>query len=203
MFKITNEALTFLKQKDPYMKALITHVDTPYEPTYSDPFEALVVIITGQQISEKAAASIVERLKKTYPPLTPSTIKALSVHQLKSVGLSNAKANTILRIANLDELDHLKTYSKSNVEKTLLNVKGIGPWSVEMFHFMCLKDPDILSLGDIAVVNGIKRLYGVNDEKVKTFQNYFSPYGSTAAAYLWKLLEVDEATLKKIKEDVE
>lgn len=203
MFEISKDALTFLKQKDARMRTLINSVPRPYEPTFDDPFEALIVIITGQQISEKAASAIVERLKDAYAPLTQTHFQSLDVDDLKKIGLSKTKAETILRLAHLNDLHTLKDADKETVNQTLLAIKGIGPWSVDMFHFMCRQDPNILSLGDIAIVNGLKRLYDLDDHASLThFKSYFHPHGSTAAAYLWKLLDLDEPTLNTIKKEV-
>lgn len=185
------------------MRALVDTLGEPEERAIDDPFKAMIVIITGQQISEKAADSIVERIFEHFNPITQERFRTLSVDDLRSVGLSRMKASTILRLAQLDDLWELKDAPKETVEKQLLDIKGVGHWSVEMFHFVCRQDPHILSLRDIGIVNALRRLYDLDkDEPLDSFKDYFHPYQSVAASYLWKLLEVDDETLQSIKKDV-
>jgi|GEM_PF-654826 len=202
-FEISTEAKSFLRNKDPYMRALIDSVGEPEERAIDDPFKAMIVIITGQQISEKAADSIIARIFERFNPITQKHFSTLSVEDLRSVGLSRMKASTILRLAKMDDLSELRDAPKETVEKRLLDIKGVGRWSVEMFHFVCRQDPHILSLRDIGIVNALRRLYDLDkDAPLDVFKDYFHPYQSVAASYLWKLLEVDDETLQSIKKDV-
>ncbi len=202
IMKFPEEAKNVLASRDPIMGALIEHLE-PYEYHISDPFHALVDIIIGQQISEIAKAAIMKRFKQAFTPITKDTIQNSSVADLKAVGLSAMKAQTIKRLADSDiDFNALKTMSNDDIETTLLNIKGIGPWSVDMFKFVALNDPDVLSLKDIAIVNALKRCYGVEKHDMPAFKEQFSPYGSTAAAYLWRALDVDQATLNSILKDV-
>ncbi len=202
IMKFSEKAKKELAMRDDVMRALIKHLE-PDEYHIKDPFEALVDIIIGQQISEKAKAAIMKRFKKTFNPITKDTFKTVDIEQMKATGLSKMKAQTIKRLANSNiDFDALKTMDHETIEQTLLSVKGIGPWSLDMFKFVALNDPDVLSLKDIAIVNALKKLYGVQKEDMPAFIQRFSPYGSTAAAYLWRSLDVDDETLKSILKDV-
>ena len=203
IFPIKKDALTHLKKLDAHMNALITHLDYPEEQQIEDGFFALCDIIIGQQISETAKAAIMKRFKDAFSPITKARINQASLDDLRGVGLSKMKAMTMQRLSASDmDFTALKHHDTDTIRKTLLAFKGIGQWSVDMFFFVAMGLPDILSVKDIGIINGIMRLYGVSKETAYTFENYFSPYGSTAASYLWKLLEVDDATLEKIKKDV-
>ncbi len=203
-YTISEEAKQFLKAKDPYMKALLKYGNKPYEQSIDDPFQAMVDIIIGQQISEKAKESIVKRLYERCGPVTQTHFKTLSIETMREVGLSKMKAETIKRLANMEALKDLPNQPIETIDKTLLNVKGVGKWSVEMFHFVCLQSPHIFSLKDIGIVNGLKKLYRLNkDADLEHFKTYYHPHESAAASYIWMVLELDKATLNKIYEEVD
>lgn len=203
-FTITPSAKAHLRSLDQHMKALIDHVEHPVEQQLSDGFYALCDIIIGQQISETAKAAIMARFKDAFDPVDKATLKSADIEALRSVGLSRMKARTIVRLAQSDvDFDALKAYPLQTIQSTLLAFKGVGQWSVDMFFFVAMGHPDVFSLKDIGIINGLVRLYGIDKEAAQNYKHYFSPYSSTAMAYLWKLLEIDDATLKTIKKDVE
>jgi len=202
-YRITDEAVKFLKQKDPRMKRLVELAPTPREYMIDDAFTALVDIIVGQQISETAKASIKARLDEAFAPIEKNRLKKASVEDLRQVGLSRMKARTILNLAKSDvDFNELKTNDKQTIQKTLLSFKGIGKWSVEMFFFVCLRDANVLSLSDMGIRNALKTLYGCGDDELDKFPAYFHPHESAAASYLWTMLDLDKETIKSIKKDV-
>ncbi len=202
-YRITDEAKTFLKNKDGRMKRLVEQAPTPREYMIDNAFAALVDIIVGQQISETAKASIKARLDDAFSPVEKARFKRLNEEDLRQVGLSRMKARTILNLAKSDiDFDALKEHDKKTIEKTLRAFKGIGRWSVEMFFFVCLRDPNVLSLSDMGIRNALKTLYDCDDEDLEKYPEYFHPYESAAASYLWTLLDMDKETVKTIKKDV-
>ncbi len=199
---IPKEARDALAKKDATMKRLIETI-SPDEMVIEAPFEALVDIIVGQQISEAAQAAIMKRFKEKFGYPDKEKIKQETEDSLKSVGLSSMKAKTILRLAHSDiDFNDLKQQPPEAIRRDLSAIKGIGPWTVDMFFFICLKDPDVLSLHDLGIVNAIKKLYGLEKQEMHALKETFSPYGSYAAAYLWASLRYSDATIEAILKDV-
>lgn len=198
-FQISEDAITHLKKRDPIMNRLISAVGVPNEPTIDDPFYALVDTIIGQQISEHVKGILMERLIENGGTITPERLKTLGKQGMYVLGISKMKADTILRIADMkDMLPSLKEKDLKTVRGTLKSVKGIGEWTIEMFMFVCLQNPHILSLNDMGIKNAIKALYDI-EENLDSFKEYFYPYESVAAAYLWKSLELNDDELQAIK----
>ena len=198
-FPITEDAITHLKKLDPIMKRLIESADLPYEPTIDDPFHALVDTIMGQQISEHVKGILMERLREKAGDITPEALINLGKKEMHALGISKMKADTILRLAAMkDVIYSLKNKDLDTVRGTLKSVKGVGEWTIEMFLFVCLQNPHVLSLNDKGIENAIRKLYDVEDS-LDGFKDYYYPYESVAAAYLWKSLELDDKTIDAIK----
>ena len=181
------------------MKRLITAVEVPNEPTIDDPFHALVDTIMGQQISEHVKGILMDRLKEKAGEITPEALIKLGKKEMHLLGISKMKADTILRLAEMKDVIYtLKDKDLETVRRTLKSVKGVGEWTIEMFFFVCLQNPHVLSLNDKGIENAIRKLYDT-EGSLESFKEYFYPHESTAAAYLWKALELDEQTVDSIK----
>ena len=164
-----------------------------------DHFTGLCRIITSQQVSTKAAAAIFERFCGLFPHKKPTAVKvlALSEQELRSAGLSSSKINSIRDLARHiaeKELD-LKNIEKREDEEiraSLIKVKGIGPWSAEMFLIFYLGREDIFSPGDLGLRTAIMKLYRKkklpSPEASAKMARRWSPYRSYACRILWESL---------------
>lgn len=162
-------------------------------------FLDLIDIVTGQQLSLKAAATIYKRFLDLFDDGNPTAKQILDTPhgKLRSVGLSNSKASYVHNIAKAVEegiLDfkNLSELEDEQVTKTLTSIKGLGPWSAEMFLMFSLKRSDVFSLGDLGVRTAISRLYGVDREdkiKILNISRSWQPYRTYACRYLWASLE--------------
>lgn len=161
-------------------------------------FEDLVETIISQQLSGKAAETIFNRFKShfkqtTFP--TPVQVLAVSPEQLRSLGISTAKAKYIHNVAQafIDKhivTENINSMSDEEIITTLTQIKGLGRWSAEMILIFTLNRPDIFSLGDLGLRNAIKNLYGITDkEQLLELTATWSPYRSYASWYLWRSLE--------------
>lgn len=165
-------------------------------------YRALVGEIIGQQLSVKAAASIRKRFEllfgDTFPE--PEAILQKSVEELRSVGLSNAKAKYIRDLAQhiIDgklQFDHLDDLPNEAVMLELTDVKGIGEWTAHMFLMFCMGRSDILAYGDLGIRNAVKKLYKLDHapspQEVEEIakKNQWHPYETIACWYLWQSLE--------------
>jgi len=155
--------------------------------------------ISGQQLSEYAAAAIFGRFKKLYPKgVSPKAILKTPHKKLRGAGMSNAKARYLKYLAaavvdgrlRLNELDKL---SDEEVKKELLQVKGIGPWTAEMFLMFTLGRLDVFSHGDLGLRKALRKIYGFKkDPSIKTVEKIikkWSPYKTYAALILWASIE--------------
>ena len=182
-------------KKDPVMKKLIAkHQIKEYWGGQKDLFLDLIEIITGQQLSMKAADTILARFLALFPAKPkPDEVLAVTIETLRSVGLSNSKANYVRNIAQAIfsgslPLDQLEKQSDDEVKRELIKIKGIGPWSAEMFLIFSLKRPDIFSVGDLGLRTAIEKLYGISrdDQKaILALAESWRPHRSLACRYLW------------------
>lgn len=197
-----NKEIIVHLSKDPVMVNLVQRHQLPEITPETNLFLALVDIITSQQLSTKAGATIFNRLldllkPKTKSQITPQDLLNLSHDLLRSAGLSNSKANYIHSLAHAirnQELDlsNLESLSDEEIISEITKLKGLGPWSAEMFLIFSLKRPDVFSVGDLGLRTAVANLYGVdrNDlKKINEISLSWSPHRSFASRLLWKSLD--------------
>jgi len=195
LFKYGQTEINYLKQKDQILGAAIDRIGAVKRDIISDLFTALVHAIVGQQISVKAVATIWSRMKEHFGEITPQNIGTASVEEIQKCGLSTRKAVYIKNIANTVaqgtlNLQELYGLSDAEVIKCLSSLDGIGVWTAEMLLLNSMERPDIVSWSDMAIRRGMMKLYGMETLTKEQFEEYkkrYSPYGSVASIYLWKL----------------
>ncbi|MDB5184932.1 MAG: hypothetical protein JWN38_740 [Candidatus Saccharibacteria bacterium] len=196
-------ATAHLRAADPRLAAAIDQYGPCTIQPHGDYYGALVNSIIGQQLSVKAAASIKKRFcelfgSESYP--APGQILEKSHDELRSVGLSNAKARYIVDLAEhvLDgRIDFYDIEAKSSAQiiEELTDVKGVGEWTVHMFLMFCMGRLDVLPTGDLGVRNAVRKLYGFEDAPTPAqvteiaAVNGWHPYETVASWYLWRALE--------------
>ena len=160
-------------------------------------FESLVLTIVSQQLSGKAATTITDRLRNLVP-ITPTTLLATDFAQLKSVGLSGAKAKSILALseqvtAGLD-LAELTIQHPDQIRNRLIQIWGVGNWTVDMFLMFDLRQPDIWPINDLGVQKGWQVLHELPERPTPTtlsqFGEPFLGIRSAVAWYCWRALEL-------------
>jgi len=186
-------------RKDPVMKQLITkHQIKEYYGGQNNHFLDLIEIVIGQQLSMKAADSILKRFLALFPAKPkPDDVLKVSVEKLRAVGLSNSKANYVKNIAQAIStgtllLDQFEKLADEEIKKELIKIKGIGPWSAEMFLIFSLKRPDVFSVGDLGLRSAIEKLYGIKRDNLKEIEKLadsWHPHRSLACRYLWASLD--------------
>jgi DNA-3-methyladenine glycosylase II len=166
----------------------------------ADHFSALVRAIVFQQLSTKAASTIYGRLASLVPggTPTPETLAAVTDEQLRAAGISRQKAAYLrdlcskVRTGALD-LNTVESMQDEEVIAALVQVKGIGRWSAEMFLIFRLHRPDVLPLGDLGIVNAIRKVYGLRKkpsaDRIQRIGDAWRPYRSVASWYLWRSLD--------------
>jgi DNA-3-methyladenine glycosylase II len=165
----------------------------------SDPWEALARAIVGQQLSTRAAASIWQKLLDLFGGRTPAPEELLRKRPatLLKAGLSNAKVSylrdlaTRIKDGRLD-LARLRDLSDEDVCAELVQVKGIGRWSAEMFLIFHLGRLDVISAGDLGIRRAIQVAYGMDElpgpEDIDRIAEPWRPHRTLAGLYLWRSL---------------
>jgi DNA-3-methyladenine glycosylase II len=183
-----------LAKADPALAFIINQYG--YPPYWSRPntFESLVHIILEQQVSLASALSALHKLKEKIHQVTPSRILLLTDEEFKACYFSRQKTAYVKYLAealtskklDLDELTHL---SDVEVRSKLTTLKGIGNWTVDIYLLMILHRTNIFPVGDLAIINAVKKLIGLpaatTKEEILMIAEAWQPYRSIAAMLLW------------------
>jgi DNA-3-methyladenine glycosylase II len=201
------KALDHLKSSDVLLASIIERVG-PCNMTYREPtFEALARAIVFQQLSTKAASTILGRFQEAAGGrLTPESIQQLSVAEMRQAGLSKQKIGYIRDLAEhalSGKVDFamLPEMSDEEVIVALTDIKGIGVWTAHMFLMFALRRPNVLPVGDLGIRMAIKQLYKKRKmplaKDVEKIAKSWHPYCSVASWYLWRSLELKDVVTKK------
>jgi DNA-3-methyladenine glycosylase II len=185
---------------DPVMSTLIERVGVlRLRPRRHSTFQSLTHAIIHQQLSGKAAGTILERFKMLFPddPFpTPSQIAKASVDRLRTAGLSRPKAAYIIDLATrtnaglIPSVSDCHSLKDEEIIAILTEIKGIGRWTVEMFLIFNLGRPDVLPVDDLGVRRGFQVAYGKRGlptpEQLDKHGGRWSPHRTHAARYLWR-----------------
>jgi 3-methyladenine DNA glycosylase/8-oxoguanine DNA glycosylase len=197
-------SIRHLKRVDPVLAGVIDRVgpcrlEPRQEGTH---FDALVRSIVYQQLSGKAASTILGRVHALYGDRspTPAELLATSDETLRAAGLSRQKLSYLKDLAAkvetgevplaAEQIDHL---GDDELIERLVRVKGIGRWTVHMFLIFRLGRPDVLPELDLGIQNAIRRAYRLRKQPgpkdVKRIGKKWTPHASVASWYLWRSLE--------------
>ena len=190
-----DEALKYLSVNDSKLAKVINLINPQKKIKKTDNFTALVKIIIGQQLSGSAARTIVSRLDKKLgkEEYNPINILEMTNDDLRSCGLSNAKASYIKGFAqiileNSCYFENLKAIGEKDILNELCKIKGIGIWTASIFAMSSLCYEDIFPYGDVSLNKAIKNLY--KDElDQKAIVSNWSPYKSYACRVLWQWVD--------------
>lgn len=194
-FQYGEKEINYLKRKDKKLAWAIEQIGHIERRLDVDLFASVVRHIVGQQISSKAQATVWARLEDRLSVVTPASVHAASPEELQSLGMSLRKAEYIKDFASKIvsgefALQAVEQLSDEEAIAALSSLKGIGRWTAEMILLFCLQRPDILSFDDLAIQRGLRMLYHhrkITRELFNKYQKRYSPYGSTAALYLWAI----------------
>lgn len=185
------DAIQHLTQNDVVFKNIINQYGLPTIPKRSEGFETLVLLILEQQVSIDSAKATFLKLKENEPDFKPEKLLSLSDENFRLLGVSRQKTSYIkalsTAILNNDiELCTLKSKTAQEVREELIKIKGIGNWTIDIYLMFCLQEPDLLPLGDIAVVNTMKELFDIHEkEAMEVYAQNWIPYRSMATFLLW------------------
>ena len=202
-----SDGVRHLRAADPVMRELID-VHGPLtladrrRGRPADPYGALLRSIVGQQLSTNAARSIYERLAGLFGGRAPAPAELLDTapETLREVGLSWRKVEYLRDLAGrVDdgtlELERLTDLSDENVTTELTRIKGLGPWTADMFMIFHLGRPDVLPVGDLGTRAAVRRAYGLGEmpaaDELRRIAEPWRPHRSLASLYLWRSLDAE------------
>ena len=195
------EAGLDILKKDKNMKVLIKKFGRPDFNQGQDYFQSLLRSIVFQQLSGKAAQTIYERLVSLIPKtsnLCPNEVLKLNKDEMRKAGLSFQKINYVRNLADYFENNSLQ---KNNVEKMteeeiskeLIQIKGIGQWTVDMFLMFTLNRADILPYKDLGIQKGIMKIFKMKNlpskNEMENCSRKWRPYRTIACWYLWRMVD--------------
>ncbi|MBH50189.1 MAG: DNA-3-methyladenine glycosylase [Candidatus Marinimicrobia bacterium] len=197
------DALRHLEGADRRFSKLIKKYGEPDFAPQSNYFKSLVRSIIYQQLSGKSAFAIYSRFLKLFPVNdfpSPSKLLQISKQTYRSIGLSKQKSIYIKEIAKAFESktvqpDKFKEMTNGQIRSELIKIKGIGPWTIDMFLMFTLNRLDILPTGDLGIQKGYMVFYDIDflpdkDYMIKSAE-IWRPFRTFACWYLWKLVDDD------------
>jgi DNA-3-methyladenine glycosylase II len=192
------EAKIELIKRDRIMKKLIPQFGDLHLVGYDDPFSTLARSIVGQQITPKSAAAAWKKLLLVCPKCTPTQVLKAGAEQLSSCGLSKRKTVYILDLADHFKAKrvHANQWDQMDDEAViaeLVQIRGIGRWTAEMFLIFNLMRPNVFPLDDPSLIQGISVNYfsgePVSRSDAREVSANWEPWRTVATWYLWRSLE--------------
>ena len=187
-----------LIKKDRVLGKIIKNYPRDFLFTKSDPFYTLSRSIVGQQISVSAAQAVWERFEKKVKKIKPYDVKSTHHMKLKSCGLSRQKITYLKSLSaafiNKEiQPNNWKTLENEKIIQELIQIKGIGRWTAEMFLIFNLCRQDIFPVDDLGLIKGICNCYNIKypitKERAIRMSKKWKPYRSVATWYFWRSLD--------------
>ncbi|OCW58295.1 DNA-3-methyladenine glycosylase family protein [Hoeflea olei] len=188
------EGLVALAGRDPRLARVIP-LAGPVPLRRKPPgYAALAEIILSQMVSKASANALWRRLELAAGEISPATVTGLSAEALRAAGLSRAKAETLQRVGNAVlsgdlDLDDLCGLDGREAIATLTAIKGLGPWTAEVYLLFCAGHPDVFPAGDVALQSAAAHALGLESRprpgQLAEVALQWSPWRGVAARLLW------------------
>jgi DNA-3-methyladenine glycosylase II len=188
-----------LGRLDPTLGKLIRQCGPIEILLQEDYFVSIASAIVGQQLSNRVAEVLWSRLVAlTEESVGPDMILSLGDEELRQIGISYSKIKYLKALAmavnnKTLELDQLHLFDNDEIIRQLTMVKGIGPWTAEMFLIFSMGRTDVFSIGDGGLQRAVKWLYQLDEipgrDEMLRISSQWKPYRTIAALYLWRALD--------------
>jgi len=162
-------------------------------------FSILCSEIINQQLSDKAGASIKKRFLNLFPRKNATVDHVLNISDqaIRDVGMSWSKVGFVKDLAQKTKnkevkFSQLSTLDDKTVMQELTKIKGVGPWTAEMFLLAAIGREDVFSYGDVGLKRGIEKLYDLSEpdeEKIESIVIKWSPYRTWGSRILWRVVD--------------
>ncbi len=196
------DSLQYLTNADKTLGDVISQHKDYSITSRGEAYETLLRAIVGQQISVKAAASVWNKIVDLIKIIEPNKVLSTSKEKLKLCGLSKQKTQYILNISEHFKINNIidDTYWEErtylSVYEELITIKGIGPWTAEMFGMFYLLEKDIFPLKDVGILRAMYQLYNngerIDIDKIVKISDTWKPYRSVACWFLWRSIDSEE-----------
>ena len=186
-----DESLIVLTQKDDVLKRIISEFGLPIIQKREEGFASMCHIILEQQVSIASAKAAYEKLVHLVEVVDPFTIHNATDEDLRSCGISRQKTIYLKDVAQRvirKELcfSSLPMKTEQQIRNELIQIKGVGNWSIDVYLMFCMQSQDIIPLGDIAIKNTLIELYNCqSEEEMLTVSSNWKPYRTLASFIIW------------------
>ena len=196
--KYWNRGKLYLSNKDKVLKKIILQFPKEHMTINTNHYHSLINSIIGQQISVNAASSIKNKFFSLDDNITPTKIIKINNRLIKKCGLSKQKTEYINNISifflkNKKFIKQIHNYDDEFIRNKLIQIKGVGNWTIDMFLIFSLGFNNIFPEGDLGFLKAISKAYNKNSPLDRDFLNKlkkrWSPYNSLATWYLWRSLD--------------
>ncbi len=194
---LTNDSLASaaaeLATRDRYLASIYERLGTPPMWARRPGFATLLRIVLEQQVSLVSARAMFVRLKSNIDPLTPEQFIDCGEVYLRTLGMTRQKAHYAVQVAHAfanGNFKRLGRMSDEDAHAVLTSIKGVGPWTANIYLLMALRRPDIWPDGDIALSSAVMRLRRMKQRpsfvELARIAERWRPYRSVAARMLWQ-----------------
>lgn len=186
-----DEALVVLTQKDEVLKGIISEFGLPIIQKREEGFASMCHIILEQQVSIASAKAAYEKLVNLVGKVDPFTIHNATDEDLRSCGISRQKTIYLKDVAQRvirKELNFssLPMKTEQQIRNELIQIKGVGNWSIDVYLMFCMQSQDIIPLGDIAIKNTLMELYNCqSEEEMLAISSNWKPFRTFASFIIW------------------
>ena len=196
--KFWNKGKIYLSNKDKVLKNIISSYSSEHLNINLNYYHSLINSIIGQQISVTAAKSIKNKFFNLHNNITPPNVLNLDLRLIKKCGLSKQKIMYIKNISsffikNKKFIKNIKKYDELFIKEKLIEIKGVGNWTADMFLIFSFGSPNIFPDGDLGFLKAISKAYKkdlpLNKNYLSKLNKRWSPYNSIATWYLWRSLD--------------
>ena len=185
------ESIHFLSQKDEVLKTIIADFGLPIIQKREEGFASMCHIILEQQVSIASAKAAYEKLVNLVGKVDPFNISNATDQDLRTCGISRQKTLYLKDLAQRvisKELDFssLPMKSEQQIRNELIQIKGVGNWSIDVYLMFCMQSQDIIPLGDIAIKNTLMELYNCkSEEEMLAISFNWKPFRTLASFIIW------------------
>lgn len=194
-FDYGSKETEYLASADPLLGVAMAGLGRVEREVIPDLFAALVYAVIGHLVSVRSAKTVWSNMQETLGQITPLNLSSFSADEIQRCGVTMKKAVCISALAEdiaqgKLELEGLRNLPDKEVIRRLTGIRGIGKWTAEMLLINSMERPDVVSWGDLAIRHGMEKLYDfpqLTKDQFTKCRDRYSPYGSVASIYLWKL----------------
>ena len=187
------DATKILAARDPHLGSIYKVHGVPPMWGRRPGFETLLRIVLEQQVSLVSARSMFARLSSNIQPFTPEAFITAGEARLRSLGVTRQKSHYCVQVSHAftnGDLRRIASMSDEEAHATLLRIKGVGPWTANIYLLMALKRPDIWPDGDVALATAVGKLRKMKARpsfvELAKMAEAWRPYRSVAARMLWQ-----------------